>query len=57
MRRRLFNLAAAVSLVLCVATAVLWVRGRLTWKHDRVTFNSGLATKAARCRYARVSGS
>jgi hypothetical protein len=25
-RRRLFNLAAAVSLVLCVATAILWVR-------------------------------
>src|SRR5437773_6355267 len=25
MRRRLFNLAAAVSLVLCVATCVLWV--------------------------------
>jgi hypothetical protein len=25
-RRRLFNLAAAVSLVLCVATAALWVR-------------------------------
>src|SRR4051812_13124635 len=27
MRRRLFNLAAAVSLVLCAATVVLWVRG------------------------------
>ncbi len=26
MRRRLFNLAAAVSLVLCVAVVVLWVR-------------------------------
>ena len=26
MRRRLFNLAAAVSLVLCVAAAVLWIR-------------------------------
>ena len=26
MKRRLFNFAAAVSLVLCVATAALWVR-------------------------------
>ena len=25
MRRRLFNLAAAVSLVLCVATTTLWI--------------------------------
>jgi hypothetical protein len=36
-RRRLFNLAAAVSLVLCVATAALWVRsyqsqGWVKWK-------------------------
>jgi hypothetical protein len=28
MKRRLFNLAAAVSVVLCVATVTLWVRGR-----------------------------
>src|SRR5688500_20196631 len=27
MGRRLFNLAAAMSLVLCVAIAVLWIRG------------------------------
>jgi hypothetical protein len=27
-KRRLFNLAAAVSLVLCVATSVLWARSR-----------------------------
>jgi hypothetical protein len=26
MKRRLFNLAAAVSLVLCLATALIWVR-------------------------------
>jgi hypothetical protein len=35
MRRRLFNLAAAVSLVLCVATVVLWVRG--AWRIDELT--------------------
>ena len=34
MRRRLFNLAAAVSLALCVATAALWVRSY--WRRDSV---------------------
>jgi hypothetical protein len=33
-RRRLFNLAAGVSLVLCVATVVLWVRSY--WREDTV---------------------
>jgi hypothetical protein len=33
MKRRLFNLLAAVSLVLCVATAVLWVRSHLVCDH------------------------
>src|SRR4051812_10676726 len=33
-RRRLFNLAAAVSLVLCVATVVLWVRSH--WYLDDI---------------------
>jgi hypothetical protein len=28
MKRRLANLAAAVSLLLCAAVCVLWVRGR-----------------------------
>jgi hypothetical protein len=37
-RRRLFNLAAAVSLVLCVATAVLWVRSY--WVFDALTHGS-----------------
>ena len=40
MRRRLFNLLAAASLLLCVVTAVLWVRGRggadqAEWTYDR----------------------
>jgi hypothetical protein len=41
-RRRLFNLAATVSLALFVETVALWVRGRLTWKYDRVTFSSAI---------------
>src|SRR6476659_8103297 len=32
MRRRLFSLASLVSLLLCVATVVLWVRGY--WFHE-----------------------
>ena len=36
MKRRLFNVLAAVSLVLCVATVVLWVRSE--WKQDHVVF-------------------
>jgi hypothetical protein len=39
-RDRLFNLAAAVSLVLCVATLALWVRGRVAWRDDIVTYQS-----------------
>lgn len=43
MRRKVFNFAAAVSLVLCLATIALWVRCRQTtlvlahyqWKHAR----------------------
>src|SRR3954451_24651786 len=34
-RRRLFNLAAAVALLLCVATCLLWVRSYL--RFDRVS--------------------
>ena len=34
LRRRLFNLVAAVSLVLCVATVALWVRSY--WRSDLV---------------------
>ena len=40
MKRRLFNLAAAVSLVLCVGSIALWVRSYqvsdlLLWRHGR----------------------
>ena len=35
MRHRLFNLAAAVSLVLCVATVALWVRSYFRWDEVR----------------------
>jgi hypothetical protein len=38
MRQRLFNLAAAVSLVLCVATAALWVRSYQAY--DRVRWGT-----------------
>ena len=34
MRRRLFNLLAMVSLVLCVATVALWVRSY--WRSDLI---------------------
>ena len=34
LRRRLFNLVAAVSLVLCVATVALWVRSY--WRSDLI---------------------
>ena len=47
MKRRLFNLAAAVSLVLCVATAALWVRSyfasdRIIWRNEQVDQRDGL---------------
>jgi 4-amino-4-deoxy-L-arabinose transferase-like glycosyltransferase len=36
MKRRLFNILAAASIVLCVATAVLWVRSN--WYDDRIGY-------------------
>jgi hypothetical protein len=38
MKRRLFNLAAAVSLVICAATVVLWIRG--SWQCDSINWAS-----------------
>jgi hypothetical protein len=39
-KRRLFNLAAAVSLVLCAATAALWARGQ--WgRYTKLTYYFG----------------
>jgi hypothetical protein len=41
MKRRLFNLAVAVSLLLCIATVVLWVRsyGKLDSVRNRDIIN------------------
>jgi hypothetical protein len=38
-RRRLFNLAVVASFVLCVTTVALWVRGRVSWNYDQISFN------------------
>jgi hypothetical protein len=45
-RRRLFNLAAAVSLVLCVATVALWVRSYYYW--DAIFLQRGVYSVDAR---------
>jgi hypothetical protein len=42
-KRRLFNLAAAVSLLACAATAVLWVRSYRVY--DVVGYSTGSATR------------
>lgn len=42
MRRRLFNSLLAVSLSLCVAIVVLWVRG--SWRTDWWRWGSGAHT-------------
>jgi 4-amino-4-deoxy-L-arabinose transferase-like glycosyltransferase len=39
MKRRLFNLAAILSLVICAATLVLWARSH--WRKDRVGYFDG----------------
>jgi len=41
MRRRLFTFASAVSLVLCAATAALWVRGYWAWDEVAVRGSGG----------------
>src|SRR5947208_2587134 len=38
-KRRMFNLAAVLSLLLCMATVVLWARSR--WRMDDWTFAAG----------------
>jgi len=56
-RRRLFNLAAAVSMVLCVGTLVLWVRSYWIgdqWDFQRDSTRSGQSTLfAARANSSR----
>jgi hypothetical protein len=36
MKRRLFNLAAATSLLLCIAIGALWVRSQQSWAPDMI---------------------
>jgi len=52
MKRRLFNLAAAVSLVLCAAVVALWVRSRQVVEYARMaTCNlAGAMSMGADCR-------
>ena len=45
MKRRLLNLLTALSLVLCVATVVLWVRSY--WVSDAVLWSSGSGERGA----------
>ena len=40
MIRRLFNIACALSLILCAAAAVLWVRSY--WRHDSLDWSGAL---------------
>jgi hypothetical protein len=51
-RRRLFNLAAAVSLVLCVATAAVWARS--IWVFDHVAFVVGGRSFLVRTRVRAI---
>lgn len=45
MKRRLFNLVAALSLLLCVATAALWVRSY--WHFDTVRYSCAVDAQNA----------
>ena len=40
MRRRVYNFAAAVSLLLFLAAVSLWARGRLGWTYDGVRYST-----------------
>jgi hypothetical protein len=51
MKRRLFNAAALVSLLLCAALAALWVRSY--WRADARTFTAG----GGRLEVTSVAGS
>ena len=50
-RRRLFNFAAAVSLALLLAVAVLWARGRSTWAWESVEWNTTAAAGGHQANY------
>jgi hypothetical protein len=49
----LFNLAAAVSLVLCMATVVLWVRSH--WREDQLTYWNGLDCNIVSSSFGGIS--
>jgi hypothetical protein len=48
MRRRLFNILCALSLLLCAATAVLWVRSYFVWDNLGRISASGVAPQKIR---------
>jgi hypothetical protein len=53
LRRKLFNVAAAVSLLLCLATVALWVRSH--WRSDSLHYSSALDANLAQTQDAFVS--
>jgi hypothetical protein len=55
-RRRLFNLAAAVSLVLCIATALLWMRSYFAGDHVTWTRLTANGNDARRSTISLLSG-
>jgi hypothetical protein len=42
MKRRLFNILSGVSLLLCIATTVLWPRS--FWRYDSISWNTASST-------------
>ena len=54
MKRRVFNLAAALSLMLCLATVALWVRSY--WVRDDVMYRSvNVWSVIGQCRFVTAS--
>lgn len=47
MKRRLFNLLSALSLALCLATCVLWLRGRTGYDEAEWTYDRYLSDRSA----------
>ena len=52
MRRKLFNLATAISLVLCIAIVALW--GRSYWKAEVIQYQSPMGTPPCKLRYLQI---
>jgi hypothetical protein len=53
--RILLNALTVLSLLLFVATVVLWVRGYFYWRFEGVTFNSGATVEARQFHYCVLS--